>query len=372
MTRRVLTVDDSRAIRAMVAKQVGELGFDVDEAEHGQEGLSKLEAGRYDLVLLDLTMPVLDGPGMLARMRGRGDATPVLMLTSESKSSIVSAVLKHGIEGFVLKPFKPEELRAKMLKAMKLDPAAAPAPREPGPGGEPEASGDLLVVDDMDTVEKRLRRLLPPAISVAGATSGPAALAACRERRWKAILLDTEMPGENSLALLGQLRALAPGAAILALALRSAADAEGEARAAGYDGVLFKPFQAEELEDFLAGHFDNQELLQVRDDVARMGPFSGREERIERYFRRIEELMEPFLHRAAAACYEAVVLDASQAPVRPDRTPRMLLSVMRQARRLGVELRLVGTPELGAVLRGIAETAAIPFFPSVERARPAA
>lgn len=386
MVRRVLTVDDSRAIRAMVTKQVSELGFQVDEAEHGQEGLARLEAGRYDLVLLDLTMPVLDGPGMLARMRGRGDMTPVLMLTSESKSSIVSAVMKHGIEGFVLKPFKPEELRQKLVKALKLDKAAVPTPppaephggtSEPAPGGpsapgKTEQPGDVLVIDDMDTVEKRLRRLLPPALVVAGATSAPAALAACRERPWKAILLDTEIPGVSSAALLGQLRALAPQAVVVALALRGGADADAEAKAGGYDGVLFKPFQPEEVEDFLATHFDNQDLLQVQGDVARMGAFGGREDRIERYFRRIEELLEPFLHHAAAACYEAVVLDASQAPVRPDRTPRMLLSVMRQARRLGVELRLVGTPELAQVLRGIAETAAIPFFGSAEKARPAA
>jgi CheY-like chemotaxis protein len=64
---RILTVDDSRAIRAIVVKQVKELGFEADEAEHGQEGLQKLEACVYDLVVLDVTMPIMDGPRCSSR-----------------------------------------------------------------------------------------------------------------------------------------------------------------------------------------------------------------------------------------------------------------------------------------------------------------
>ena len=63
---RILTVDDSKAIRMIVGKQVAELGFDVDEAEDGLLGLSKLEEVTYDLVILDVTMPNMDGPSMLA------------------------------------------------------------------------------------------------------------------------------------------------------------------------------------------------------------------------------------------------------------------------------------------------------------------
>ena len=66
---RILTVDDSRTVRMILTKQVSELGFEIDEAEDGEQGLAKLEEASYDLVLLDVTMPVLDGPGMLTKMR---------------------------------------------------------------------------------------------------------------------------------------------------------------------------------------------------------------------------------------------------------------------------------------------------------------
>src|SRR5438874_1771483 len=99
---KILTVDDSRAVRMIVAKQVREMGFEVEEAEDGEQGLLKLEDEVYDLVVLDITMPVLDGPGMLARMREGGNQTPVLMLTSESKRSIIAQLMKSGITDYIL------------------------------------------------------------------------------------------------------------------------------------------------------------------------------------------------------------------------------------------------------------------------------
>src|SRR5262249_39205128 len=91
---RILTIDDSSTIRSIITKQMSELGFEVDHAEDGQQGLAKLEEVTVDLILLDVTMPVMDGPTMLAALRERGDRTPVIMLTSESKRSIVAGAIK--------------------------------------------------------------------------------------------------------------------------------------------------------------------------------------------------------------------------------------------------------------------------------------
>lgn len=390
---RILTVDDSRAIWSIVTKQVLELGFEVEEAEHGEDGLTKLEECEFDLVLLDVTMPVLDGPGMLAKMRERGVKTPVLMLTSESKRSVVSGVMKLGIEDYILKPFKPEELRAKVLKALKVEagqvsaapaggggaPPPAPVAHQqaaPAAGAAAASAGrpfvDVLIVDDMENVHKKFRSVVPAHVSMNGVASAQAALTIARDKVFRVILVDTEMPDVSSAALVGQLRALQPHATFLGLCLRSTGDAEAEARGAGFDGVLFKPFDQTSIEDFLILHFDNQDLLHTEDNLARVSAFTGKEDRLERYLKRLEDLMDPFLVKAAAACFDAVVLDVGQIPVRPDRTPRMLLNIQKHARKLGLEVRLVGTPELGTVLRGIAETAAIPFFPTAAEARAAA
>src|SRR5579872_1090234 len=123
---KILTVDDSRAIRLLVSKHAKDIGLDVHEAEDGERGLARLKDETFDMVVLDITMPVLDGPGMLTRMREGGDKTPVLMLTSESKKSIVAQLMRLGINDYILKPFRPGELQTKMMKILKMD-GAGPA-----------------------------------------------------------------------------------------------------------------------------------------------------------------------------------------------------------------------------------------------------
>jgi two-component system cell cycle response regulator len=381
---RVLTVDDSRAIRTIVQKQLGECGIDIDEAEDGEKGLAALEECQYDLVVLDVTMPVLDGPGMLARMREAGNQTPVLMLTSESKRSVIAGCLKLGIDDYILKPFKPEELRAKVFKVLKRDapelpvsrgdaPAALPAPSAaPALDTGPRAFVDVLVVDDMENVHRKLRSLLPAPLSLSSATGAQAALQTCRDKVCRVILVDTDIPDVNSVALMNQMRALQGHAAIVAMPLRSAADSEKEAREAGYDGCLQKPFQADAIEDFLLKFFDNQELLTACDNVLKVGAFTGKDDRLERFYLRMVELSRGALEKVAAACFDDAILDLTLLPLSPERTVRALLEVDKQARKLGLGLRLAGTPELGKLLTNFTETAKLPFYPNVGAARSAA
>lgn len=122
----ILTVDDSRAVRSIVGKQVKALGFELLEAEDGIQGLERLAQARVDLVLLDVTMPNMDGPTMLQKMRAAGDQTPVIMLTSESQRATVAAAMQAGISDYILKPFKAEELREKVLSVLECEPGLDP------------------------------------------------------------------------------------------------------------------------------------------------------------------------------------------------------------------------------------------------------
>jgi two-component system cell cycle response regulator len=387
---RILTVDDSRAIRSIVVKQVKELGFEADEAEHGQEGLQKLEACVYDLVVLDVTMPIMDGPEMLKQMRAIGNTTPVLMLTSESKRSTIADVMKAGIDDYILKPFKPEELAAKIRKALRMaDAPRGPNPMMPNDSGHaraPEPTGptpvmavggaarqfiDVLVVDDMENVHKKLRQMLPTHISLRGAASGQAAIGECRENVYRVVLVDSEMPDVNSATLVGQLRLLQPHAAFLSLTLRTANDAEKEAKAQGLDGVMYKPFDRNLIEDFLLKFFDNQDLVVADDNLVKVSAFAGTEDRLDRYFQRVGSLIPPLLDKLAAACFDQVIVDISQVPLRPDLVPRLVIGVGDHSKKMGLELRLVGNPGGATLLKNFTETGAIPFYPSVAEARAA-
>ena len=384
----ILTVDDSRSVRTIVSKQVRDLGFEVEEAEDGVQGLAKLGEREYDLVLLDVTMPNLDGPGMLAKMRELGNTTPVIMLTSESKRSVVSGVMKTGISDYILKPFKPEELRNKVLSvlqgesgaeevlAVSAEPAAPAAPDPAAAAAARESTGkqfvDILVVDDMENVHKKLRGMLPEHLSLNGVTSAQAALQSCRQKVFKLVLVDTEIPDVDSAVLGQQLKVLQPHAAFVALALRTTNDVLSEVRGQGFNNVLFKPFSQDNIDDFLSQYFDNQDLLSADENVLRAAGFSGRPERMERYYGRIGETFPQVLNKVAAACFEDVVLDMSASPAGGERVLKFLLSAAEQAKQVGMRLAVVGTPELQKLMNSYTETQELHFFGSVQEARAAA
>ena len=389
----ILTVDDSRAVRTIVGKQVKELGFDVLEAEDGIQGLAVLQDNSVDLVLLDVTMPNMDGPTMLQKMRESGNKTPVIMLTSESKRSIVAGAMKQGITDYILKPFKPEELRAKVLSVLQgetsgldslvqSEPAAAssspggaaPSP-EPSPapsmspGGATSRFVDVLVIDDMENVHKKLRSMLPPHVSLAAFTSAQQALGACREKVFKVILVDTEIPDVNSSVLSQQIRVLQPHAASVALTLRTANDAAGEVKDQGFDSVLFKPFRPETIDDFMLAYFDNQDFLQVEDNVLKVAPFTGKADRVDRFFRQLHTAFPDALEKVAAACYDEVVLDLGAPPGEADKLAKFVIEVAEKSKEFGMSLCLVGPDGAKKSLAGFTETKELRFYGTVQEAR---
>jgi DNA-binding response OmpR family regulator len=115
----ILAVDDSRAVRTLLRREVRDLGVEVVEAEDGVQALERLRTYRIDLVLLDVTMPRMDGVETLRAMREAGNRTPVIMLTSESSTSVVDRVLGLGVSDYVLKPFKPDTLKEKVQQLLR-------------------------------------------------------------------------------------------------------------------------------------------------------------------------------------------------------------------------------------------------------------
>lgn len=113
-----LLVDDSRAMRRILARQLMDLGFDVREAAHGVEALEEIEkSGIPDIALVDWNMPEMDGLELVKRIRGRQETNELrlLMVTSETEMENVQAALDAGANEYLMKPFTKEEL------ALKLD-----------------------------------------------------------------------------------------------------------------------------------------------------------------------------------------------------------------------------------------------------------
>ncbi|HWJ18528.1 MAG TPA: response regulator transcription factor [Geobacterales bacterium] len=115
---RVLIIEDEARLAENVARSLREsAGYAVDVALDGEEGAFMAESNPYDLVILDLMLPKLDGLTVLQRMRGGGSAVPVLVLTARDEKESIVALLNAGADDYVAKPFDLGELlaRAKAL-----------------------------------------------------------------------------------------------------------------------------------------------------------------------------------------------------------------------------------------------------------------
>lgn len=112
-----LVIDDSRAVRMLVGNILRELGYEVCEAAHGQEGMAKLRQNpEIRLVLVDWNMPVMDGLEFIQTVRAQRsrDAVRIVMVTTETESEQVQRAITAGANEYVMKPFTREVLIAKL------------------------------------------------------------------------------------------------------------------------------------------------------------------------------------------------------------------------------------------------------------------
>jgi two-component system, cell cycle response regulator len=221
----------------------------------------------------------------------------------------------------------------------------------------------------MENVHKKLKTLVPAHVTVAGAVSASAALTMCREKVFRVVCIDTDIPDVNSAALMNQLRTLQQHAAFLALPLRTNNDVTKEQQALGFDDVIFKPFDKDSIDDFMIRYFNDQELVVAEDNLVKVGAFTGREDRADKYFTRVTKLLEESIEKMAAACFDEVVVDLSNAPAKPDKTPRLVIDIQREASKRGIGVKLVANSEISGLLKKFDETAKLVVSASVTEAR---
>lgn len=142
---RILIVEDESKLAAVLKRGLEEHHYGVDLADDGEAGLALAEMEPYDLVILDVMLPKLDGFQLCRRLRARGRNVPVLMLTARSAVDDRVAGLDSGADDYLVKPFAFRELLARVRALLRRD------------GASKETIlrvGDLLV----DTVSHEVRR----------------------------------------------------------------------------------------------------------------------------------------------------------------------------------------------------------------------
>ncbi|MFM2090249.1 MAG: hypothetical protein RLZZ127_738 [Planctomycetota bacterium] len=122
---KVLIIDDARAVRAVIGRFLGELGFQTDQAEDGEKALEAVRArGPFDLCMVDWNMPVMDGLQFVTAVRANPEwaAMKLVMCTTETEFERISQALGAGADDFVMKPFTKEDIQSKLAMLGFCDP----------------------------------------------------------------------------------------------------------------------------------------------------------------------------------------------------------------------------------------------------------
>jgi two-component system chemotaxis response regulator CheY len=117
-SRRAVVVDDSRVIRAIVSRSLGELGFEIVEAVNGSEALQKIGEGELPaIVMIDWNMPEMSGLELVRAVRARPEwkQLRMIMITSENEHERVQEALQSGADEYIMKPFTKDMIREKLM-----------------------------------------------------------------------------------------------------------------------------------------------------------------------------------------------------------------------------------------------------------------
>lgn len=116
---RILVVEDEKKVASFIKRGLEEENFSVDMAYDGEEGLYMAESNPYDLILMDLMLPKMDGLSVIKELRGKGNKTPVLCLTAKDTVEDIVSGLDSGSDDYLTKPFAFAELVARVRALLR-------------------------------------------------------------------------------------------------------------------------------------------------------------------------------------------------------------------------------------------------------------
>ncbi|MDW0109109.1 response regulator transcription factor [Sporosarcina aquimarina] len=148
---KLLVVDDEDRIRRLLTMYLSREGYEMDEAEDGQEALQKISENHYDCILLDVMMPEKDGMEVLHELRIAENQTPIILLTAKGEESDRVIGFETGADDYIVKPFSPREVVLRVKALLRRTGSFS--------GAQPAASSKDLVVFPQLTIDHDAHRV---------------------------------------------------------------------------------------------------------------------------------------------------------------------------------------------------------------------
>jgi len=309
-------VDDSALSRNAMHAALEPYGLDLGQAENGEIAVAKASASAWDLIFLDVVMPVMDGPAALRELRGRGNTTPVVLCTSVSTATVVASAVKLGGVSYIGKPFTPAQIRAIAAKLLKLGPLVPPR---------------VLVQHSDPGLPGRLRKLVPGHVVIESSQSLAQTLDLAERQPYELVIFESRDLVDERIAVANVIRRTLPAAGIFAVT----ADANPAAPwqpDEGLDGALPPTLDDALVRGFLYPNF-LRPVVGIEGRVARIDGFRGPPAGLPMYLTIVVRVLTERWSRLDATA--DLQIDLTRMPADPDAVNTLINTVNDGLRQSG-------------------------------------
>lgn len=390
MGKTVLTIDDSKTLRLIVAKHLAPFGVKMLDAENGELGVARAREGAPDLILLDYNMPVMDGYHTLVELKTdpKLKPIPVVMLTTETVKETVIKLMKLGLRDYIAKPFTREVLLQKVNPILNLYTGDVP-PEAPPAGAQPAAQPPapvsvpgkptILAIDDKENILNMLKQYIGDGVTLITADSGKAALSAMARTRFDFVLLDSSLPDMNAMDVYEAFaKTQGNGSSTNRVAVMPLRTAQGDIESAQAHGIklfLYKPFSQEDVSQLVCNLAPSQQkssqnkFLTTSGDI-RVLPCPPDKSPMFRIYsgalttnivKELDEMVEEGLTKLVIEVHQGVLSDMA--------ITRKFIDLVEHAANLSITIRFAAeSPAAREALKQFAETASFPIDVSIHGA----
>ncbi|MEO5957805.1 MAG: response regulator [Opitutaceae bacterium] len=370
MRYKVLTVDDSKTVRIIVRKAFRPYDVEIFEAANGVEGLAVAAKENPDLILLDVTMPVMDGVEMLTKLKSDAalKAIPVVMLTAEGGRDNVLKIAKIGVRDYLVKPFKEEVLVEKCSRVIDLKPvneAAAKAKSILDPA-------DILIVEDKPAIVQQIQEgLKHTPWKFRGVTTQAEAVEAYTKVTPDLILVSLSLPEEAAFTLFRHIRTHVKTkyTPVFALVVKTETSQQQQAQTVGFSAIITKPIDTTELETKIAKAMNLDTSQRYYSIDGEMMVMRLPENCSPAVIAEAAAYLKPKFAEAVDAGYNKIAIDIHQIKSLHMGIIKLLFQAMQTCRELAMQFALVGNPQIISECKGFEDTRNWTFYDSLEEAK---
>jgi two-component system cell cycle response regulator len=370
MRYKVLTVDDSKTVRIIVKKAFKPFDCEILEAGNGVEGLAVAAKENPDLILLDVTMPVMDGVEMLTKLKADPalKGIPVMMLTAEGGRDNVLKIAKIGVRDYLVKPFKEEVLIEKCGRVIDLKPLND-TPTKTKSIFDP---ADILVVEDKPAIIQQIQEgLKHTPWKIRGVSTQGEAIDQCAKAAPDIVLVSLSLPEESAFTLFRLIRTNVKTkyTPVFALVVKTETSQQQQAQTVGFSAIITKPIDPSELESKIAKAMNldtSQRYYAMEQETLVMRLPENCSPAV---LAEAANYLKPKFTEAVDAGFAKVVIDIHQLRTLHMGVIKLLFQAMQTCRELGMQFALVGNAQIISECKGFEDTRGWTFYDSIDEAK---